>query len=154
MTPVLEQDIATAELLAPPKPHDLEGTGLASDTLASIIVKVLHSGEASGMRVADRICLPYNILEPLLEKLRLEALVEVKSAAGTGTAGYRYALTDTGRDRARRYFAACGYVGPAPVPLAQSTSYMNTLRGQKHDVLPEPVTEGSSHTTAEPARRD
>ena len=77
-----------------------------------------------GMRLADRVCLPYGILEPLLEKLRLEALVEVKSALGTGTAGYRYALTDAGRDRARRYFEACGYVGPAPVPLAQYTAYM------------------------------
>ena len=60
------------------------------------------------MRLADNVCVPYNILEPLVEKLRLEALVEVKSAAGTGTAGYRYALTDSGRDRARRAFEACG----------------------------------------------
>ena len=37
-----------------------------------------------------------------------------------GTAGYRYTLTDAGRDRALRYFEACGYVGPAPVPVAQS----------------------------------
>ena len=44
-------------------------------------------------------------------------LVEVKSALGTGSAGYRYALTDAGRARALRYFDACGYVGPAPVPL-------------------------------------
>jgi hypothetical protein len=34
-----------------------------------------------------------------------------------GTAGYRYALTDAGRDRARQYIEVNGYVGPAPVPL-------------------------------------
>lgn len=150
--PVL--DVATAEVLAPPKPRDLESTGLASDQLASIILKVLHSGEATGMTVADRMCLPYGILEPLVEKLRLEALVEVKSASGTGTAGYRYALTDAGRDRARRCFEACGYVGPAPVPLAQYTAYMNLLREQKHDVFRERVSESFSHLIVEPEMLD
>jgi hypothetical protein len=147
--PLIEMDVATAELLTPPKPRDLAGTGLAFDQLASIILKVLHGGEATGMRVADRLCLPYGILEPLVEKLRLEALVEVKSASGTGTAGYRYALTDAGRDRARRCFEACAYVGPAPVPLAQYTSYMSGLRDEKHDVFRERVAEGFSHLIVE-----
>lgn len=53
---------------------------------------MLHSGEASGMGLADRVCLPYGVIEPLLEKLRMESLVEVKSALGTGSAGYSYAL--------------------------------------------------------------
>src|SRR6187397_1649119 len=151
---VLEQDVATAEVLAPPKPRDLEGTGLAADTVASIILKTLHSGEATGMSVADRVALPYSILEPLVEKLRLEALVEVKSATGTGTAGYRYALTDAGRDRARRAFEACGYVGPAPVPVSQYTSYMAKLRDQKHDIFRERVAESFSHLVVEPEMLD
>jgi hypothetical protein len=50
--------------------------------------------------------LSYTILEPMLEHLRIEMLVQVKSAAGMGTAGYRYTLTDAGRDRAQRYFEA------------------------------------------------
>ena len=153
-TTLFEQEIATAELLAPPKPKDLEGTGLAPDTVAAIILKVLHGGESTGMRLADNVCLPYGILEPLVEKLRLEALVEVKSAAGTGTAGYRYALTDSGRDRARRAFEACGYVGPAPVPVAQYTSYMAKLRDQKHDVFRDRVAEGFSHLVVEPEMLD
>src|SRR3954469_2133089 len=154
MLTTLEQDIATAALVAPPKPQDLQGTGLGVDTITSIILKVLHSGEATGMRVADAVALPYSILEPLVEKLRLEALVEVKSATGTGTAGYRYALTDAGRDRARRYFEACGYVGPAPVPLAQYTSYMAELRNQKHDVFRDRVAGGFSHLVVEPEMLD
>jgi len=154
MLTTLEQDIATAALVAPPKPQDLQGTGLAVDTITSIILKVLHSGEATGMRVSDAICLPYSILEPMVEKLRLEALVEVKSATGTGTAGYRYALTDSGRDRARRSFEACGYVGPAPVPLAQYTSYMKQLRDQKHDIFRERVSGGFSHLIVEPEMLD
>jgi hypothetical protein len=154
MSLTLESPVATAALIAPPKPQDLQGTGLGWDTVAAIILKVLHEGEASGMQVADRLCLPYSILEPLIEKLRLEALVEVKSAAGTGTAGYRYALTDAGRDRARRCFEACGYVGPAPVPLTQYTSYMKQLREEKHDVFRERVSDGFSHLIVEPEMLD
>ena len=70
------EDVQTAPVLTPVKPASLEATGLASDTLASILVKMLHSGEASGMRLAERVCLPYGILEPLLEKLRVELLID------------------------------------------------------------------------------
>jgi hypothetical protein len=146
--------IHTAEVLTPLKPATLEATGLSPDTISSILVKTLHGGEASGMALADRICLPYGILEPLLEKLRVELLIEVKSAAGTGSAGYRYALSDAGRSRALRYFDACGYVGPAPVALAQYTHHMKRLRGQSHDVFRERVAEGFSHLIVEPDMLD
>src|SRR5688572_33511913 len=135
------QEFDTADVLAPERPQTFEDTGLGADTISSIIVKTLHSGEASGMDLADRIRLPYGILEPLLEHLRVEMLVQVKSAAGTGTAGYRYTLTDAGRNRALRYFEACGYVGPAPVPLGQYDSYMSALRSQTRDVFRERVSQ-------------
>ena len=117
MSLAIVQERDTTNVLAPEKPATLEQTGLASGTVQSLIIKTLNTGEASGMDLADRIALPYGILEPLLEHLRVQMLVQVKSAGGTGTAGYRYMLTDAGRDRALREFTACGYVGPAPVQL-------------------------------------
>src|ERR1700720_3326454 len=154
MTIAIEHDVEAARIPAPRKPLNLEATGLGADTIASIIVKVLHSGEDSGMGLADRLALPYSILEPVLEKLRVEQLVEVKRASGTGTAGYRYALTDGGRDRALRYFEACGYVGPAPVPLNQYAAYMGDLRAETHDVFRESVAKGFSHLVVEPEMLD
>ncbi|HEY0285246.1 MAG TPA: hypothetical protein VGC23_07655 [Vicinamibacterales bacterium] len=148
------EKLHTAQLIAPPKPASLEATGLAPDTLASILIKMLHGGEASGMGLADRVCLPYGVLEPLFEKLRVELLVEVKSALGTGSAGYRYALTDGGRSRALRYFDACGYVGPAPVPLDQYTSHMNRLRSQTYDIYRDRVAEAFAHLIVEPEMLD
>ena len=53
----------------------------------------------------------------LIERLRREVLIEVRSASGTGTAAYLYVITDLGRDRARQYMGTNSYVGPAPVPL-------------------------------------
>ena len=43
--------------------------------------------------------LPYSVLDALVQHARVEKLVEVRGAGGAGTAGYRYALTDLGRER-------------------------------------------------------
>ena len=51
--------------------------------------------------LAERLRLPFAILEPLIERMRAERLIEVRGATGTSAASYRYALTDLGRDRAR-----------------------------------------------------
>jgi hypothetical protein len=150
----IAQELETTGVLAPEQPLTLEASGLAASSISSLIVKTLHSGEASGMDLSDRIKLPYAILEPLLEHLRVEMLVQVKSAAGMGTAGYRYTLTDAGRDRALRYFEACGYVGPAPVPLLQYASYMSALRSQTRDVYRERVAAAFSHLIIEPEMLD
>ena len=154
MTIAIAENVQTAPLLTPAKPTTLEATGVAADVLAELLIKMLHGGEASGMGLADRACLPYNILEPLLERLRVDMLVEVKSALGTGSAGYRYALTDKGRALALRCFDSCGYVGPAPVPLVQYTLHMNRLRAQTHDIYRERVASGFSHLIVEPEMLD
>ena len=99
-------------------PASLEETGLNAGQLEQLLVKTLHEGELTGLAIADRMRLPYSILELLIERLRGERLVEVRGASGTGTSTYRYALTDLGRDRAQSYFEISRYVGPAPVPLA------------------------------------
>ena len=138
-------------VLAPQKATTLEATGLTPDAIGSLVMKGLYRGETRGIDLADAVRLPYAILEPLLLHMRAEQLVEVKSAAGIGTAGYRYALTDGGRDRARRWFDACGYVGPAPVPLEQYTSYVAALAAERPRIDQERVAEGFSHLVVEPA---
>jgi len=110
-----------------PAPATLEQTGLAPDQIEMLMVKILYGGEATGLGVADRMRLPFQIIEPLLERARAERLIEVKGMAGSGTASYRYALTDLGRDRAQQYLATSHYCGPAPVPLASYVSYMRQL---------------------------
>ncbi len=155
MSAVLEQETeSAAPILAPEQPLTLAASGLAADSISSLLIKTLHTGEASGMDLSERIRLPYGILEPLLEHLRVEMLVQVKSAAGMGTAGYRYTLTDAGRDRAYRCFDQCGYAGPAPVPLAQYESYMKALRAQTREVYRERVTHAFSHLIVEPEMVD
>jgi hypothetical protein len=110
-----------------PAPATLEQTGLAPDQIEMLMIKILYGGEATGLTVADRMRLPFQIIEPLLDRVRAERLIEVRGMAGSGTASYRYALTDLGRDRAQQYLATSHYCGPAPVPLATYVAYMRQL---------------------------
>ena len=130
---------------APRAPATIEDTGLGADQIAQLFVKTLYGGEASGTTLADRLRLPYAMLEPLVEHIRAERLVEVKGAIGSGTAGYRYALTDLGRDRARQYLDTCQYIGPAPVPLAAYVETMRGLHAARGYIDRERLRQGFSH---------
>jgi hypothetical protein len=116
-----------AKTPAPPEPSTIEETGISADQLSQLFVKTLYTGEATGVMVADRMRLPWAILEPLVEGMRQERLIEVRGATGSGGASYRYALTDLGRDRARQYLDANQYVGPTPVPLASYVAQIKAL---------------------------
>ena len=114
-----------------PAPMTLEQTGLAPDQIEMLMIKILYGGEATGLTVADRMRLPFQIIEPLLERARAERLIEVRGMAGSGTASYRYALTDLGRERAQQYLATSHYCGPAPVPVATYVAYMRQLAEER-----------------------
>jgi hypothetical protein len=108
-------------------------------------VKTLYGGETTGLGLADRLRLPYPILEPLVERIRAERLVEVRGATGSGSTGYRYALTDLGRDRARQYLDGNEYIGAAPVPLAGYVAYMRALLSSRGYIDRGRLRDGFAH---------
>ena len=119
--------VITLEDAPPPLPATLEASGLNADRVEHLLVKTLYAGEATGLGLADRMRLPYTVLEPLVERIRAERLVEVRGAIGSGSAAYRYVLTDLGRERARQYLDASEYTGAAPVPLASYVEYTRAM---------------------------
>lgn len=124
--------------IVPATPTTLAATGLTHEQILALTLKVLYAGERSGRDLAEQIKITYAILEPIIDAARLEQMIEVKRASGAGTAGYEYALTDRGRDRAKQFFEVNGYVGPAPVPLDQYTSYVRQL-GTQHTIIDREV---------------
>jgi hypothetical protein len=130
---------------APPVPKTLHETGLSVDQIEQLLVKMLYGGEATGLTVAERIRLPFTMIEPLIERLRAEQLVEVRGTTGSGSASYRYALTDAGRARAVQYLEASQYVGPAPVPLAGYLAQMRALSAARVYIDRERLRQGFSH---------
>ncbi len=139
--------IATAPqaAAAPPLPRTLADTGLSIDHVEQLLLKTLYTGEQSGIAMAEAMCLPYAILEPLIERARAERLLEVRGASGTGSAGYRYMLTDMGRDRTREHLNVNGYIGPAPVPLHQYYETMRRLQAGRGFVERERLRTAFSH---------
>ena len=129
----------------PRVPTTLRETGLSADTVEQLLMKTLFGAEASGLMLADRMRLPFTILEPMLERVRAELLVEVRGSAGGGSAGYRYALTDLGRGRTLQYLDINHYVGPAPVPLAAYVAEVAALAAVRGYMDRERLRQGFSH---------
>jgi hypothetical protein len=130
---------------APPVPATLEDTGLGSDQLEQLIVKTLYGGEATGLVLSDRVRLPFAILEPLIERIRAERLIEVRGTTGTSSVTYRYALTDLGRARALQFLAINQYTGAAPVPLASYVKQMRALAAARGYVDRDRLRKGFGH---------
>ena len=135
----------TTNFLELPEPRTLQDTGIGGDQIEQLLVKTLYAGEATGLEIADRMCLPFTLLEPLVERLRNERLVEVKGAGGSGASTYRYALTDGGRDRARQYMEVSHYIGAAPVSLARYVAYMTALQAARGYMDKERLRNGFQH---------
>jgi predicted ATPase with chaperone activity len=114
-------DSLLASLLAdedfcPTEPASMEEVGLGEEFVEQLICKHLAVfGTSSGRAIADHICLPFRVVEPLMAGLRTNQVVVHSGSAPFND--YYYTLTTQGRARAQTFLDTCAYVGPAPVPL-------------------------------------
>lgn len=138
------------EAAAPRVPLAIEDTGLGADRIEQLVVKVLYGGEATGLQIADRLRLPFTVLDPLVERARGERLIEVRGLEGSGRAAYRYALTELGRERAQQYLAISQYVGPAPVPIAEYVRMVGLLAASRGYVDRDRLAAGFSELVVPP----
>ena len=108
--------LLSEENFSPTKPASIEETGLGEEFIEQLVLKYLAVfGTAKGRAVAEHVCLPFAIIEPLLGTLRTNQLVVHAGSAPFND--YYYSLTSQGRTRATGFLESCSYVGPAPVPL-------------------------------------
>ena len=104
--------------LAPLAPRTLDEARLPEPMLIELLLRHLsRAGELKAGDLAWRLGLVLPVIEPTLDFLRAEKLVEVPRR-GSFDADVSYALTDLGRLRANEALDKCRYVGPAPVALA------------------------------------
>jgi len=118
-----------AEAAAPLAPSSLEETGLPSALVADLALKLLYQkGQTTAADISQNLCLPLaRVLQPVLDFLKQEHLVEVKGGSGVTASTYLYDLSTAGSARAREAMERNGYIGAAPVPLA---SYVTRVRSQ------------------------
>ncbi|NBO18795.1 MAG: ATP-binding protein [Proteobacteria bacterium] len=118
---------------APEAPANVEATGISRSLLLDLALKLAHvMPQISTESAAGALHLPQVLTAGLLEQLRTEQLIE---ALGKEGFGFRYSITQRGRDRAARLLEISGYIGPAPVSLA---AYQDMLQWQmeKAPVVP------------------
>jgi MoxR-like ATPase len=104
----------------PPPITKLEDTGLNLLWLQDLTLKIFYyQGYLTGFKTAEELALPFaGIVDQILESLKREKLIEVKSSQmGLGEGSYQYAITGAGMIRAREALDRSQYAGPAPVPI-------------------------------------
>ena len=103
----------------PPPISRVEDTGLSQLWLQDLALKIMYfRGYLTGFKVAEAMALPFaGIVDLILEALKREKFVEVKTQVGFGEGSYQYAITGAGIARAREALERSQYAGPAPVPL-------------------------------------
>ncbi len=109
----------------PPDPTSLEDTGLSASFVRDLIIRHLYrSGTLLGREIARKICLPFLLIDPLLDEILVRGLGEKRGGKGLGNSTDQFALTDTGRKYSRDLMELDTYTGPAPVPLPQYENYI------------------------------
>lgn len=112
---------STSSGFNPPPITEIEDTGLSPLWLQDLALKIMYfQGYMNGFKVAEEMALPFTgVVDLLLESLKREKYVEVKSSqqVGLGEGSYQYAITGAGIARAREALERSQYAGPAPVPI-------------------------------------
>lgn len=103
----------------PPMPLKVVNTGLSEAFLTDLLLKAayLEAGTFTLQQISDTLSLPFSVADELVELVKADELVSIRSATSYSQATYVYELTKRGRERAEGAFDVSRYVGAAPVPL-------------------------------------
>ncbi|MDP8245594.1 MAG: AAA family ATPase [Candidatus Hinthialibacter antarcticus] len=106
-------------------PATLEDVGLSSSYISDLIAKHLYRyGVLSGSEISQKVCLPFLLIDDLLDDMVQSAKAEKRGGRGLGNAADVFALTERGRNFVKQLLEADTYTGPAPVPLTQYETYV------------------------------
>ena len=93
-----------------PQPSTVEETGIDSGLILDLTLKTIYyAGRPSARSICERVCLPFAIMEGLLEFLRREEQIEIVGSGGIMEQDYQYALT------AKGCCEGAGAAGPEPL---------------------------------------
>jgi len=107
--------------LVPGSPADLDATGIDSEVLGDLALKLASTVPSFTTEWAcQQLHLPLSLLEDLFWNLKQAQYVEVRGQSGP--LSYRYAITQRGMEQVRRLLDVSGYIGAAPVSLTDYTA--------------------------------
>lgn len=126
MAQQIRQGIQKQQEFIPPYVETVDDTGLKEAFLEELILKDIYLANFTfGREIANRTHLPFKLVELILDGLKRQLFIEVRSSAGLGD--YEFTPTEKGRNRALAFFEHSAYVGPCPVPW---NIYVDSLKNQ------------------------
>ncbi len=107
----------------PPVPLKIKDTGLSDSCLTNLLLKAAYqeSGTFTVSGITKVLCLPFSVIDELIELLKEDHMVSIRSASGYGRESQIFELTQRGREQAEAALRLSHYVGAAPVPLKEYT---------------------------------
>src|SRR6187399_2618211 len=94
-------DTASTRNLHPAAPASIEESGLTLDLVGQLALKTMHfAGELTGSELANRLGLPFPVVEPALDVFIGQHQCEITGGGLASRAAYRFRITDAGRARA------------------------------------------------------
>jgi predicted ATPase with chaperone activity len=116
----------------PAEPTSIDDAGISEPFVESLICQLLLSvGTLSGRKIAERIGLPFGIVDIQLGGLRTRQLVAHARSAPLND--FYYSLTENGQKKAISSQRVFSYIGPAPVPLSD---YVLSVEAQANHFAP------------------
>lgn len=111
-----EANKSSSDGFVPRQPRTMREAGIPPVMVEKIIMRFLFQvGIETSRKIANQVKLPYKVIEPMLKQLRQDKHIDLAGTTSTGDS--EYVITESGRERARRYVEECTYFGAAPVAL-------------------------------------
>lgn len=131
----------------PPVPLKAIDTGLSEVFLSDLLLKIAYqeAGTFTLRQIAGKLCLPYAVINELVELLKADHLVAIRSATGYGWETQIFELTQRGRERAEAAMNISLYADAAPVPLKDYTRILAQQHVQQIQIDSAWIQESLSH---------
>ena len=132
---------ASPGILSASEPMTVAELRVDAGILRDLALKTLfYRSRISRADLSDALKLSGSVVEELMQSLSQDGLATLLGASGTSSAGYVYALTQKGFERAEHALARSGYVGPAPVTLDEYAAEVRASSISDEDVTREALT--------------
>jgi len=133
----------------PQEPPDIESTGIADTDLLALFMKLMFSARMEKIgQIADGIKLPQHIVMDLASiAIERQLIYTLGAMSSDSVLDMRYAMTDEGKRWTLEVMQRSGYIGPAPVTLAEFIDRVNMQKPTNERVTLENVHEAIKELT-------
>jgi hypothetical protein len=137
----------------PQEPDTIEDTGIDETELLGLFMKLVYTGRLEKVgQIAEGIKLPQHIVMDLARMaIERQLIYTLGAQSNDSLLEIRYALTDEGKRWTIDVLKRSGYVGPAPITLAEFVERVNLQKPTNERVTFDRMMESIKGLTMDPA---